>query len=189
MATEFIYSNTSNVINYPATMVWNMLRDAMQVPNWHPFMWHNPDYDPTDPNAIAVYHVVNWPTTSPAFAPGGEIYLGIYKFYEISDVPANMYIRYNVVVLVSNSNAVGDWDNFVDFTVTPVTENSCTVRIDRNADFAPMPPEINREYQRERTAWLTDECLAGIEGVVWDEATGQLKNPNKQPSPPIPTTY
>lgn len=185
MATEFIYTNTSSVINYSATMVWNMIRDAMQVPNWHPFMWHNPDYDPTDPNSIGVYHVVNFPGNTPALSPGGEAYLGIYKFYEISDIPADMHIRYNVIVAVSNSDQVGDWDNFVDFTVTPVTENSCTVKIDRYVDFDPMPPEINRQYQVERTAWLTDECLQSIEAVVWDPAIDQLKNPNKAPNPPL----
>ena len=186
MATEFVYSNTSSVINYSATMIWNMIRDAMQVPNWHPFMWHNPDFDSSDPNSIGVDHVVNWPGTTPALEPAGEKYMGIYKFYEISDVPANMYIRYNVIVLVSDSIAAGDWDNFVDFTVTPVTDNSCTVKIDRYLDFGPMPPSLNHEYTRERTSWLTDECLMGIEGVVWDATIEQLKNPNKQPAPPIP---
>lgn len=179
MAIEFVYTKTSNEINFSATMIWNMLRDAMQVPNWHPFMWHNPQYDPTTPNSIGVDHVVNWPDT-------GEAYMGIYNFYEVSDLPANMYIRYNVIVQVSNSAHVGDWDNFVDFTVTPVTENSCTVTIDRWMDFSPIPPEISHQDIKDRVIWLSNECIQGIESVVWDSALEQLANPNKAPNPPIP---
>lgn len=179
MAVEQIYSKTSNTINFSATMIWNMLRDAMQIPNWHPFMWHNANYDSPDPNSIGVDHVVNWPDV-------GEMYMGIYKFYELSDIPAEMHIRYNVTVLVSNSNYAGDWDNYVDFTVTSVGENSCTVKLDRLLNFDEMPPVINRQVAIDRTVWLADEILSFIEGVQWDSSIEQLKNPNKAPVPPIP---